>query len=257
VLAFSALLGFKPTATTSSLGATDFFLNFFLVLVTGIFGPIGAHLFGEWVGNHTVTESTTHDEPARCSPPANASIFIVILFGGLFLGILVSLIALTSFRSSYHSYSYIVLFSPCGAWLRWQLAVHFNSTPFIPLLPKGTLAANTFGTMIHGSLVYVTMFSSSLPVAFTASEFCPVISGLSDGLCSSLTTVSTFVLELILLARATSVTFDEKISPISYFLVSVGLSLGVLSIVIAAVLGVAPSNTFLWPSPTPSHSQCP
>ena len=88
--------------------------------------------------------------------------------------------------------SFALVMSPIGVWLRFHLAranLRYDS------FPLGTFLANTIGTALLG------MF---LALQYTPGRSllqCQMIQGLDDGFCGTLTTVSTFIVELKKLER--------------------------------------------------------
>lgn len=90
---------------------------------------------------------------------------------------------------------YSLALAPVGCLIRFVISVSFNRR--IPSFPLGTFIANISGTMILGmafSLQHASLNSSSLGGGSIAG--CQVLQGIIDGFCGSLTTVSTWVLEL-------------------------------------------------------------
>lgn len=93
-----------------------------------------------------------------------------------------------------------LVFSPIGCLLRFYLSLHLNS--LISWFPLGTFAANTFGTAVFGmafALQRTPLAGSS--VAAGSMIGCQVLQGIQDGFCGTLTTVSTWIVELTTLRR--------------------------------------------------------
>lgn len=93
-----------------------------------------------------------------------------------------------------------LVFSPVGCLLRFYLSLHLNS--LISWFPLGTFAANTFGTAVFGmayALQRTPLAGSSVAAGSMIS--CQVLQGLQDGFCGTLTTVSTWIVELTTLRR--------------------------------------------------------
>lgn len=88
--------------------------------------------------------------------------------------------------------SFALVMSPIGVWLRFHLAranLRYES------FPLGTFLANTIGTALLAML---------LALQYTPGRSllqCQMIQGLDDGFCGTLTTVSTFIVELKKLER--------------------------------------------------------
>ena len=92
---------------------------------------------------------------------------------------------------------YAILFSPVGCLARFFLALHFNGR--IPSFPLGTFLANVVGTTILGlafSLQHAAISSAGSRLGGGGFLACRVLQGIIDGFCGSMTTVSTWILEL-------------------------------------------------------------
>ncbi|KAF2665210.1 hypothetical protein BT63DRAFT_443469 [Microthyrium microscopicum] len=90
------------------------------------------------------------------------------------------------------------LFAPLGCLLRYYLSVRLNSIS--AALPLGTFAANIFGTAVLGmayDLSRVPMGMGSSGGIGGGLVGCQVLQGIMDGFCGSLTTVSTWALEMV------------------------------------------------------------
>jgi len=83
-----------------------------------------------------------------------------------------------------------VVFAPLGAMLRFHLARQLN--PKVASFPLGTFAANIGGTCILG-MIWDLQHSQVARLIIP----CQVLQGVGDGFCGALTTVSTWVLELM------------------------------------------------------------
>jgi len=92
---------------------------------------------------------------------------------------------------------FALVFSPIGCMLRYYLSLKLNA--LVPWFPLGTFAANMFGTAVL-SMCYDIQhipFSSRRNRDVGGGQLaCAVLQGLQDGFCGSLTTVSTWVVEL-------------------------------------------------------------
>lgn len=85
--------------------------------------------------------------------------------------------------------TFALVFAPLGAMLRFWLAKLLN--PRLKSFPLGTFAANVFGTCVLGMVLDLQRSGYGAPLIS-----CQVLTGVGDGFCGGLTTVSTWVLEL-------------------------------------------------------------
>lgn len=88
--------------------------------------------------------------------------------------------------------SFALIFSPIGVWSRFFLS-RFNSR--YPSFPLGTFLANMLGTAILALLIVLQYKPNRVLLQ------CQVMQGIGDGLCGTLTTVSTFIVEIKKLER--------------------------------------------------------
>lgn len=100
-------------------------------------------------------------------------------------------------RGSWRLWTFLVLFAPWGALARFYLSKYLNSLR--KNFPLGTFAANTIGCLLLAIFTLIARGKRPGNKAITINTNvigCHVLTGLDDGLCGALTTVSTFVVEL-------------------------------------------------------------
>ena len=91
---------------------------------------------------------------------------------------------------------YALCLSPVGCMLRFYLVLQFSGR--IPSFQSGTFFANVGGTMVLGiafSLQHATIPVSNLILGGGSYTACQLLQAVMEGLCGSLTTVNTWVLE--------------------------------------------------------------
>jgi CrcB protein len=104
---------------------------------------------------------------------------------------------LCRFHASYRHVTFGLTLAPFGAVLRWYLS-QLNSTTFSERysLPLGTLIANLLGTAVVCAAFTGSHAGSQPRSFFGGMTGCTALKGLADGFCGSLSTVSTFAVEL-------------------------------------------------------------
>jgi len=93
--------------------------------------------------------------------------------------------------------TFAIVLAPPGAILRWYLS-RYNSHPISKRysLPLGTLAANLLATAVICA-AFTGSRAGSVPRSFSGGlTGCEALQGLQDGFCGTLSTVSTFAVEL-------------------------------------------------------------
>lgn len=98
-----------------------------------------------------------------------------------------------------------LLFAPCGTILRWKLSLLFNNrlTCFVCL---GTFLANISASLLAFALHLICVDLNQPPTVLLSEskQLLPLIWAARDGFCGCLSTVSTFIGELIRLRRASA-----------------------------------------------------
>lgn len=106
--------------------------------------------------------------------------------------------------SNFRPITFSIVFSPLGSILRWYLS-RFNSisrSKRFPYFPLGTLTANLLATMILSIAFICQHFGRDVGISGSTGGIgnslldCNVLYGIQEGFCGTLSTVSTFVIEL-------------------------------------------------------------
>lgn len=113
---------------------------------------------------------------------------------------------------------FALVFAPLGCLLRFYASVHLN--PVRPSFPPGTYAVNMAGTALSAILFDI----QHIPMANRVG--CQVLQGAMDGFCGSLTTVSTWVVEL------RGLRFGQAYF---YGVMSVGVGLGLATVIMGSL----------------------
>lgn len=114
---------------------------------------------------------------------------------------------------------FALVFAPLGCLLRFYASLHLNGV--VKSFPLGTFAANIFGTAMEGT------FYDLQHVPLGGRIGCQILQGMMDGFCGCLTTVSTWVAELVGL---------RKRHAYVYGLGSVGLGLSLMVVIMGSLL---------------------
>ncbi|CAI5760366.1 unnamed protein product [Candida verbasci] len=137
---------------------------------------------------------------------------ISILLGG---SIFIVIIVLIGVESTWRSWTFSMFFAPFAALLRFYLSKYLNNK--IANFPFGTFTANILGTLLLSIFTLLDRgYSSNGGRIINTTISCQVLSGLDDGFCGALTTVSTFVAELFGLKTLYSYRYGITSIMISY-----------------------------------------
>lgn len=115
---------------------------------------------------------------------------------GLGIGLYIADIVLVATVPSSRLWTFSILFAPFGALLRYGLGRQFNLT--FKNFPLGTFLANVIGSLLLSIFTLLAKGQINFQEPIIKSIIsCQVLVGLDDGFCGALTTVSTFVVEII------------------------------------------------------------
>jgi fluoride ion exporter CrcB/FEX len=121
---------------------------------------------------------------------------------------------------------FALVLAPSGCILRYYLSQLMNG--LVSGFPLGTFTANIFGTAVEAmcySLQHVSLARTNLVGGGVVG--CQVLQGVMDGFCGCLTTVSTWVAELVGIKR--------KRDAYAYALASVSVALGLCVVIMGSV----------------------
>ncbi|ODV81575.1 uncharacterized protein CANTADRAFT_19204 [Suhomyces tanzawaensis NRRL Y-17324] len=163
--------------------------EFFSVIIAHLSVSVGGYL----AGRHLIAETDIH------IPAFTRKSYKFVELAMIVLGIcayIVNLVLLgVKDNGTWRLWTFSVLFSPFAVILRWYLSKVLN--PKVPSFPLGTYTVNIFGTVILAILTLLTRgVLADRAHSYSNILSCHVLRGLEDGFCGTLTTVSTFVVEL-------------------------------------------------------------
>lgn len=158
-----------------------------------IFAHLGISTAGFHAGRHLTGAIDNFSIPR--------SIYRTLEYGtsalGLVAYIVVIVLIATESDGNWRSWTFLCLFAPWGAMLRYVMSKRLNA--LVKNFPLGTFTANILGCIL---LAIFTLLArgkrhtySPVPLV-TDIIGCHVLAGLDDGFCGALTTVSTFIVEL-------------------------------------------------------------
>ncbi|KAG0050988.1 hypothetical protein BGZ83_004239 [Gryganskiella cystojenkinii] len=153
---------------------------------------------------------------------------LIVVCVALWLGTMFGAIWMPA--GSHHSWRHVALatcFAPLGAILRWYIS-RWNAAGLKRWqFPVGTFSANIIGSIVLAAVICLE-HSVAIQGRNGAAVACQVFSGLQDGFCGCLTTISTFALELKTLPRRASYIY------------------GVISVVVAQLTMLIILGSFVW-----------
>lgn len=193
------------------------FIDFCAVLLA----QIGLSTLGFLMGKHMI--GGFDEYIPKMSHKVYKAVEIISMAIGF--GIYVASIVLAGVEkgTAWREWMFSIIFAPPGAILRFYASKYLNGK--LNNFPFGTFIVNVFGSIL---LATFTLLQRGVTQSQTSSGFnsenihyvvpqvigCTVLSGLEDGFCGALTTVSTFVVEL----NALKVPYAYRYAIISIFL---------------------------------------
>lgn len=152
--------------------------------------------------------------------PTKTPNFLDIVGGVMGVMTFIVVVVLLGVLQSWRLWMFTAFFAPFGAIVRYHLS-KLNSKTF----PLGTFIANLAGTTLIAVFVVLSRGKLGDHNLVTKRISCQTLLGLEDGLCGSLTTVSTFVAELFTLST---------VKIYSYGVISIGASFSILLLILGS-----------------------
>ena len=167
-------------------------IGYLTVLLLGFGMPIAAMLLGRNISKacESVFEKMKLQRYTRCCTIPRVIISVSIIVG--YIVVSATLIAVCVYYTNYFLL-FSLLLGSIGTYIRWQLSSLDNIASFQEF-PLGTFLANTLGSII--------LVVTSIAIAFYTDETeiepikTAILTGVASGFCGSLTTVSTFLVQL-------------------------------------------------------------
>ncbi|KAI5960816.1 uncharacterized protein KGF55_004386 [Candida pseudojiufengensis] len=165
-------------------------MQFFAVMLA----EFGLSIMGFHMGKHISTLIDNY------LPSINHKTYKIIEKISMIIGVCLIIITCvllgTKPNGSWRNWTFSMFFAPFGAILRFYLSKYVNSK--VKNFPMGTFTANVSGTLLLA--IFTLIGRGKLPNGKGRINShimgCHILTGLDDGFCGALTTVSTFVAEL-------------------------------------------------------------
>lgn len=161
------------------------------VLILGIGMPVASFFFGRKVAKLS-NKPLSFSKTPKCCNKKLGCLFAALLFVTCTVCIIVACMLTNDY---YILFS--LLFSPFGTYLRWCLSNYFDNC-FNKKFPIGTVMANYLGSLI---------LALSMIARLHVSNEVVIINGIITGFCGSLTTVSTFISQIVTLSFPMSILY--------------------------------------------------
>ncbi|GEQ72970.1 hypothetical protein JCM33374_g6658 [Metschnikowia sp. JCM 33374] len=166
-----------------------------LQVIEVLLAHLGISVGGFRIGAHLTRAVEKY--PYSLSPNLYRMVEIACVGLGIASYVVVVVLIATKADGAWRSWTFSCLFAPWGAFARFWLSKLLNAR--VRDFPMGTYVANFGGTILLGVFTLLARGRASpdsvLPVVSRVLT-CHVLTGLEDGFCGCLTTVSTFVVEI-------------------------------------------------------------
>ncbi|RYO85599.1 hypothetical protein DL766_004705 [Monosporascus sp. MC13-8B] len=179
----------------------------FMALLAVVITTVSLSLSGYLLGAHLAVtlEPFTPSFPFRLTRKVLDPLATFLAWGCWICAILLSILPPDRFSNPGASETwrgratFALVFAPLGCLLRLYVSLRLN--PRVTSFPLGTFVVNVFGTAVLG----MAWDLAHVPVGGMIG--CQVLQGIEDGFCGALTTVSTWVAELVALGRGRAYTY--------------------------------------------------
>lgn len=165
-------------------------ISFVTVLLLGVGMPLSSFIFGRNIAKLSNKPLKIMKFCFNCNKKVGYLILII-----MYIACTVSIIIICMLTNNYYIL-FSLLFSSSGTYLRWCLSYFDNH--FTNGFPLGTLMSNFFGSLILAFCLIARLYVSN-------EVF--VINAVITGFCGSLTTVSTFICQLVKLSFPVSILY--------------------------------------------------
>lgn len=167
-------------------------ISFVTVLILGVGMPLSSFIFGRNIAKLSNKPLKIMKFCFNCNKKLGYLILII-----MYIACTVSIIIICMLTNNYYIL-FSLLFSSSGTYLRWCLSYFDNYFTKINGFPLGTLMSNFFGSLILAFCLVARLYVSN-------EVF--VINAVITGFCGSLTTVSTFICQLVKLSFPVSILY--------------------------------------------------
>lgn len=182
-----------------------------------VIAQLGVSIFGFSMGKNIIELLDSR------LPKLTKKAYQRIEFASMSIGVAtyITSIVLAGVLKSWRSWMFSIIFAPPGALIRFYMSKYFNAR--IRNFPLGTFIINVGGTLVLSCLYIVGRGRRGDGRILTSIIGCQIVTGLDDGFCGALTTISTFVVELCALKTYSSYRYGLVSIAVSFSLVVITL----------------------------------